>query len=110
MNNPQVRLIHIREQSASASSPCQQARKQSVHIRGNDAASIGHDPAVATDTDTPQTDRDSELVAATVAPLTGIEREPDTAENYPIRRIAGDNSPPIGFPVHIRHISPYVLL
>jgi hypothetical protein len=109
-NRPQLRLIRVREQSSSVSSPGQQAWEQSVHIRGNDAVSTGHDPAVATGEDTPQTDRDSELAAATVAPLTGIERGNEQVKRCPIRRIVVDILPPISFPVRIRYNPVYVLL
>ena len=73
---PQLRLIRVLEQSASASSPGQQAREQSVHIRGNDAASTAHDPAAATDMDTPQTDNNPEHAVTAAPSLAGIIREP----------------------------------
>jgi len=41
--------------------------------------------------DTPQIDRDSELAAATVAPLTGIERGNEQVKRCPIHRIAWTN-------------------
>jgi hypothetical protein len=106
---PQLRLVHVRAQSAAASSPGQRAREQSVHVRGNDTSSTGHDLAVATDIDSSQADRDSELATATVEPLTGIERGNAQVKHCPIHGIAVDALPPISFPVHIRHISPYVL-
>lgn len=109
-SRPQLRLFRVREQSASAFSPRQQAREQSVHIRGIDAASTGHNLAVATDLDTPQTNRDSELATTTVATLTGIERGNEHAKSCPIRCIAVDILPPISFPVCIHHNSAYVLL
>lgn len=107
---PQLRLIRVREQSTSASSPSKRARAQPVHIRGNDAASTGRVSAAATGMDVPHTDRESEHVTATDAPLTGIEREPDRARNYPSRRIAVNVMPSFNFPVHIRHNPAYVRL
>lgn len=108
--SPQLRLIRVREQSASAFSPRQQARERSVHIRGNDAASTGHNLAVATDMDTPQIDRDSELPACTIASLAGIELGNQQAKRCPIRCIAVDILQPISFPLCIHHNSAYVLL
>ena len=105
-----MRLFRVREQSASAFSPRQQAREQSVHIRGNDAALTGHSLAAAMDMDTPQTDRDSELATTTVATLTGIERGNEQAKRCPIRCITVDVLPPVSFPVCIHHNSAYVLL
>lgn len=107
---PQLRLIHVLAQSAALSSPRQQAREQSVQVRGNDTPSTGHDPAVATDIHTPQTDRDSELAAATVSPQAGIKRGNAQVKHCPIRGIAVDISPPISFLVRIRYNPAYVLL
>lgn len=107
---PKLRLTRVRKLSAVASSPRQQAREQSVHVLSSDAASTGHEPAVTRNMDTPQTDRDSELAAATVATLTGVERGNEQAKRCPIRCIAVAILPPISFPVCIHHNSAYVLL
>ena len=110
MDRPQLRLIRVREQSASASSPRQQARAQTVHIRGNNAASTVREPAAAADLDIPRTGCIPELVVAAVQPQTGIGREPDQAGNCPIHRITVDILPPTSFPVHIRHNPAYVFI
>ena len=103
--SPQSRLIRIREQSASASSPRQQARPQSVRIRDEGTVSTVRDTAAATDADTPQTDRDSELSVATASPLIGNGRESKQPKGCPVRRIVVATSPPTNFRVHIHIIS-----
>lgn len=107
---PQMRLIPVREQSTSASSPGQRARKQSVHIRGNDEASTGRESAAATEMVIPQPDRICELAVAAVRPQTGLGCEPDQARNCSMQHIAVDILSPISFPVRIRHNPVYVLL
>lgn len=109
-SRPQLRLIRVRKQSAAASSPGQQARAQTVRIRGDDAVSTVREPAAATGMDTPQADRVPQLAVAVVQPHTGIGREPDQAGGCPIHRIAVNISPPISFPIHIRSISAHVLI
>jgi hypothetical protein len=109
-SRPQLRLIRVRKQSAAASSPGQQARVQTVHIRGNDAASTGREPVAATELDIPQTDPIREPVVAAVQSQSGMGREPIQAGNCPIHRIAVDILPPTSFPVCIRHNPAYVLL
>lgn len=106
-SRPQLRLIRVRKQSAAASSPGQQARVQTVHIRGNDATSTGREPAAATELDIPQTDSIREPAVVAVQPQTGMGREPVQAGSY---RIAVDILPPTNFPVCIRHNPAYVLL
>jgi hypothetical protein len=109
-SRPQLRAIHVRDLSASAIRPRQQAREQSVHIRGNDAALTGHNADVATDIDTPQTDCIRERAAVTVATLTDIESGNQQVKRCPIHRFAVDILPPISFPVRIRHNPAYVRL
>jgi len=41
-DSPQLRPIRVHEQSAFVSSPRQEARQQSVHIRGKDTVSTGY--------------------------------------------------------------------
>lgn len=106
----QLRLFRVREQSASAFSPRQQPRKQSVHIRGNDAASTGHNSATATGIDIPQPDCIRELATAAVQPQTGLGREPDLARNCLMHWIDLDILPPISFPVCLHHNAAYDLL
>jgi hypothetical protein len=91
-------------------SPRQQAREQSVHIRGDDEASTGRVSAAATGMDVPQTDRESEHAAATGAPLPGNQRGNKQAMHYPIHGIAVNVMPSFSFPVHIRHNQVHVLL
>jgi len=109
-NRPQLRLIRVHEQSAAKSSPGQRPQEQSVNIRGNYAASIAHDRATATDTDTPQTEYNSTLAATAASSLTDIMQEPHQAKGCPIRHITVDILPPVSFPVHVRHNPAYVLL
>jgi hypothetical protein len=107
---PQLRLIRVREQSVFANSPRQQARRQSVCSRGKGAVSTVRNSAATTHTDTPLSDRDSGLAAATATPLTGIGRDSEPAMRYPRHRIAVAISPLIRFPVHIRVQSTNVLI
>lgn len=108
--SPQLRLILVREQSASAFSPRQQARQQSVRGCGKAALSTVRIAATTTDADTPRSDRDSVLAAVTAKPLTSIGRESEQAANCPDHCIAVVFSSLIHFPVHIRSISHNVLI
>ena len=60
-NRSQSRSIHVREQSASAFSPRQHARQQSVRVRGKGVVSTGWQMAAASDATghSPNTSRDS---------------------------------------------------
>jgi hypothetical protein len=103
-DKPQLRLIRVRDKSAAASSPCQQARQQTVRSRDKDTASTGCQAAAATDANGPQTGRNPELSTSAASFLTNIGCEPKQAENCPDHRIAVAISPPTRFPIHIRKI------
>ena len=107
-DRPQLRLIRVREQSMFASSPRQQARQQSVRSRDQGAISTVRDLAKVTDMDTPQTDRDSELIAAGASPQPGIARKSAPGTNRPPHHITVAISPLTSFSVHIRTISKHV--
>lgn len=103
-DRPQLRLIRVRKQSVAASSPCHQARQQTVRSPDKDTASTGCQAEVATDANSPQTGRNSELSRSTASLLTNIGCEPEHAKNCPGVRILVAISPPTRFPVHIRSI------
>lgn len=102
--------MHVRKQSANTASPCAKTRQQTVRIRDQATTSTGCDRESVADTNCPQTVRSLALSTTEISPLTNIGREPRLAECFPSRRIAVDILPPTNFPVHIRHVSPYVLL
>ena len=99
------RTVHVREQSVSAFIPRKQARPRIDCVFGNAAASTVRKPAVATDSNCPQTVRRRELFTSPNWSQTHSVREREPAKNCPRRCIAVAIQPPIHFPVHI-HIHP----
>jgi hypothetical protein len=106
-DRPQLRLIRVREQSVVASSPCQQARQQTVRSSDINADSTACNAAAATDGNDPQTGRNPELSRSTASFLTNIGCEPEQAENCAGGRIVVAISTPNRFPVQIRRIPTY---
>jgi hypothetical protein len=100
----QLRVISLPEQSASASKTLHQAWQQSVPVRDKDRTSPGFGPAVAMDTNSPQTGRNPELSTSEAAFPTSIGCEPNQPQARPRRRIAVAVTRLIRFRVHIRSI------
>jgi len=105
-----MRLIRVRGQSTSSSSPCHQAREQSVRCRDKDTVSTGCQKAAATDGNRPQTDRNPALSTSPVSFLVKIGSEPEQAKSCPGGRIVVAISRPTRFSVHIRTIHAYVII
>ena len=101
---PQLRLIRVRGQSAAASSPCHQAREQSVRCRDKDTVSTGCQKTAAADGNRPQTDRNPALSATAASFLTKIGSEPEQAQSGPSGGSVMATPQPTRFPVCIRSI------
>jgi hypothetical protein len=109
-DRPQLRLIRVRKQSAVASSPCHQARQQTVRIPERTTDTAVREQALAMIANRPQTVRSLARSTSTISLLTKIGCEPRQAKNCPSRRIVVSMFPPASFPVHIRIIPAYVLI
>src|ERR1043166_7339791 len=103
-----VQIVNVREQSASAFSPCQQARRQTVRIRDLATTSIVRKQASAQNAHCPQAIRSLESATSTTSSLTGTIYKHQQAENCPKRSISISVSPLVSFPVQIRIIPTYV--
>jgi hypothetical protein len=107
---PQLRLIRVRGQSVTASSPCHQAREQSVRSRDKDTVSTGCQKAAAADGNRPQTDRNPALSTSAASFLTKIGCEPEQAQSRPSGGIVMATPQPTRSPVYVRNILVYVLI
>ncbi len=109
-DRPQLRLIHVRAQSAAASRTRQRARQQSVRSPDKDTASTRSQMTTARAANGPQTGRNLGFPTSAASFLNNTGREPKQAKNCPGGRIAVAISPPISFLVRIRYNPAYVLL
>jgi len=105
-----LRPIPVRGQSAAASSPCHQAREQSVRSRDKDTVSTGCQQAAATDGNRPQPGRNPALSTSAASFLTKIGCEHEQAQSRPSGGIVVAISLPPRFPVRVRGIGAYVLI
>ena len=104
---PRTQIVHVREQSASASCLRQQPGSQTVRKHGLAMDSIVHDRATATVMDCPQTVRSRGLSTNSNWPRSRFVRSPKPAKNCPRSGIASSNSLPANFPIHIQPIPIY---
>jgi len=106
----QSRFIYVHEQAASAFSPRQQAKQQSVRNRDQDTISTRRATATAKDSDRPRSDHKPESSTSQVSTRTGIRRELKPTASHRRCDIVVAIAPPTTFPVHIRRISSHVLI
>jgi len=85
-------------------------RQQPVRSCDQDAISTGRHKAAATNVNGPQEAQNIGLSMSEVSSRTGIRSELELTTIYPRLRIAVAFALPTSFPVHIRTISPYVLI
>lgn len=104
------RAVPVREQSASASSPRQPARQQSVRVREQDAAGTGRDLARPVDANSPRTGRSTGPSRSAAPARTDFGRALAAATNCPRSRITVGTTPATKFSVQFRKFPSHVLV
>ncbi len=101
---PQLRLIHVRAQSAAASRTRHQAEQRSVRSPDKDTALTRSQTTTAGAANRPQAGRNPGFSTSEAWFLTRLGRELEQPQVRPSRRIAVAITRPIRFLVHIRSI------